>query len=130
MSAPVDCDSEVGEGVRYWRLRFVDCYHHVGDLIEGEATIRDAAGHCLDEVEGLPRDHIHHLIRDLSVVDSPRQIIGAGVQLHVEFDVNDEGLPIPALLGEHPVAADGGQARDRDSVDDLFLLRPCRVLVV
>jgi hypothetical protein len=84
----------------------------------GQHHVGDAGGHRLDEVARLARHDRGRALGELAVVQGVDEVVGRGGrgEVHPHRDVDDELLPVAALVLEHPVVAAHTQTAQLDPV--------------
>ena len=84
----------------------------------GQHPVRDARGDGLDEVVRLARHDRRRALGQLAVVQRVDEVVrsGGGGEIHPHGDVDDEVLPVAALVVEDAVVAAHPQATQLDPV--------------
>jgi hypothetical protein len=117
-AAPGHGHGDVPERHADRRLRLV---HGDDDLVDGrvgQGVERDELGEPLDEVVGLALDAGEGRCADPAVVHRVGEVVGGTGRGEVdrELDVDDELLPLAALVLEHPVVAATAHPGEPDAV--------------
>src|SRR5262249_46549103 len=106
---PLDADDRVARAdARRARLRHTHAHGAQGKSLD--ERIGDGAGKGFDQVEVAAGRDLAHAVGDLPVVDGVLDPVRRARVAHVHADVVEELLAVAALLLQHAVAAEDGEA--------------------